>query len=70
MDLDNIEKLFVSASNLQKRADKMQQSILKEYGVEWYEDIKDDFARDLCDRLNTLSGSIEYFREFAEENGL
>lgn len=70
MDIGKIEKLFVSSSNLQERADKLLKSIFKEYGVDYYEDITDEFARELCEKICTLSGGIEDFREFVINNGI
>lgn len=70
MNIGNIEKLFVSASNLQERADKLTQSIYKEFGVEFYEDIEDEFARELCEKIGVLVGGIEEFREFVINNDI
>ena len=70
MDISKIEKMFVTASNLQERADRLVKSILKEYGVDYYEDITDEFARELCERIYTLSGGMEDFREFVINNGI
>lgn len=70
MDISKIEKMFVTASNLQEKADKFVQAIYNEFDVDYYDDIEDEFARELCEKMSVMVGGIEEFREFVINNNI
>ena len=70
MNISKIEKMFVTASNLQEKADKFVQEVYNEFGVDYYDDIEDEFARELCEKMSVMVGGIEEFREFVINNNV
>ena len=70
MDINNIEKLYVSATSLEKKAEKIYRSMCDECGGVEYDEIEDEFTRELCGKILVMVAGIEEFREFVINNDL